>query len=279
MSGPKLVGITCDEAIIRENRERLRRIGKKEYYKGLFVDTNIDVENTKNWILNYADDAVGKVAYDDVEIKKMLHKIEEIKNMYMQTLEQNKLCLSQIEENTADELNGIVCRLVSNIPIWKRQCIDSISEILVKLQPVYEAIQQECQETEKRKKERTILKKRREQEIERSQQMARKRSQILGSEKYGIISLSSGIHEDEVVKEEKMGYTLSELALIENIKQELEFFKKQEMLGEEVKKLIGDVSYYIPMLDLEDDTYSMNGKRNILEMVKFNYYLKLPIRF
>ncbi len=273
MSGPKLVGITCDEAVIRRNQERLRQIGKKAYYTSIFEDTNTDVDNTKKWIMNYASETLNKATYDDNEIQKMMHQIKNIKNQYMQTLEQNKLNLFQIEEKSAEELNALACDLVTNIPKWKKQCIDSISEILAQLQPVYESIQREFQETEKRKKERDVLKRKREQEIEYSQQMARERSLILGSEGFGKISLAGGITKEEKAEEEKREYTLAELALIENIKNELENYKKLDILGKEEKKLMEDISYYFPMLDLEDDTYSMNGKRNILEIVKFHYYL------
>lgn len=273
MSGPKLVGITCDEAIIRRNQERLRQIGKIAYYTSIFKDTNTDVDNTKKWILNYAADTLDKVAYDDNEIQKMLYQIKVIKEEYMQTLEQNKLNLSQIEDRSAEELNALACDLVTNIPKWKKQCIDSISEILAQLQPVYESIQRECQETEKRKTERSMLKRKREQEVERSQQMARERSMISGSEGFGKISLAVEIAKKEKAEEEKGEYTLAELALIENIKNELENYKKLDILGKEEKKLIEDICYYYPMLDLEDDNYSMNGKRNILEMIKFNYYV------
>lgn len=273
MSGPKLVGIACDEAVIRRNEERLRQIGKKAYYTDVFIDLNTDVENTQKWILNYAQDTIGKIAYHDDELQRMLLAIKEIKNKYINMLEQNKTDLSVIEKKTAEELNRIGYDLVKNIPVWKEQCIGRISALLAKLQPLYEQIQRECRETEKRKKERAVLKRKRDQEIEYSRYMAKERSEISGSEGFEKISLVGSTQKKETVEKEREEYTLSELAMIENIKGELEEFKKLDILGEKEKELMADIFYYFPMLKLEDDTYSMNGKRNILETVKFNYYV------
>lgn len=273
MSGPKLVGITYDEAVIRRNGERLRQIGKKAYYTELFINTNTDVENTKTWISNYASDTVGKVAYGDTEVRKMLRQIDEVKREYGQILEQNKLDMSLIEEKTAAELNDFVCGLVINISVWKKQCIESISEILAKLQQLCDKIRGEYRETEKKKKEWEASRRRRKQEAEDSLHMAVKRSQVSGSERFEKITLAGKAQEKPDEQEEEMEYTLTELAFIENVKNELERFKKLDILGKKEKKMIADISYYLPMLDLKDDTYTMNGKRNVLETVKFNYYV------
>ena len=46
MSGPKMVGITCDQEVIARNNERLKQIGKERYFKDLFADITKDISKT-----------------------------------------------------------------------------------------------------------------------------------------------------------------------------------------------------------------------------------------
>ena len=61
MSGPKMVGITCDQEVIARNNERLKQIGKERYFKDLFADINIDIANTAKWVENYGNKTLNKL--------------------------------------------------------------------------------------------------------------------------------------------------------------------------------------------------------------------------
>lgn len=134
MSGPKMVGITCDQEVIARNNERLKQIGKERYFKDLFADINIDIANTAKWVENYGNKTLNKLPAEYGDRLGILQEIKSLKDKYINQVNDEKINYGIISTNNAEQLNDIGVQKVEDIPKWKEKFLEEISGVLKKLQ-------------------------------------------------------------------------------------------------------------------------------------------------
>ena len=134
MSGPKMVGITCDPEVIARNNERLKQVGKDNYYRGVFKNINTDIENTALWVKNYGNMTLKRLPTGYGDEAGILRKVEQLKEDYADRINEKKIDMSIINGNSAQQLNEIGVQKVKDIPKWKEQFLYDISVVFKKLQ-------------------------------------------------------------------------------------------------------------------------------------------------
>lgn len=129
MSGPKMVGITCDPEVIARNHERLQQIGKENYYSGVFGNINKDITNTALWVQNYGNATMNSVPIGYGDESGILQKVKQLKEDYANRIYKEKLDSYTIKSHSARELNEIGVQKVQDIPKWKEHFLHEMSII------------------------------------------------------------------------------------------------------------------------------------------------------
>lgn len=266
MSGPKLLGITHDPEIIRMNNERLAMIGKNAYYGDRFKSMNVDIENEKKWVENYALDLISIFNDDIEEIKNQITQIESIKKRYINMLEVSKLNESLIDINNANELNKIVCNKIKMLPEIKQKLIKEIS---VKLRAIQEIIDRKKAEEIRRQQKIEADKK---NEYNTVSEMAEKRSSAERTKVFQSIIFydvenrnvkTVGLNED---------LSLEELAIVENIAKEVNGMKDMSVITENDRRLIRIIFEELENIN-DKKKYSATARKNILEEMKMYFQM------
>lgn len=276
MSGPKMIGITCDPEVIARNNERLRRIGKEKYYGDVFSGINTDISNTVKWVDTYGISAMSSVPDDFIDEKNLINQIKQLKVEHMQKIESEKINLRVIASNEPSELNNIGVEKVKGIPKWKKEFIDQIS-ILLKL------LQEEI-DKEKEKENQSIA----ENEMiaqkisEEFNEISKKAHALDGQEinKSGIdIQRYEGdIRQIKIDLPPKkrdpltLPFSLDELALIDMFKNDIFDFSNLEYTDDEEKEIIERMKKKLLFIEKPADTDNeMRNKRITLNEMRLDY--------
>lgn len=240
MSGPKLMGITCDEEVIRRNRERLQLIGKYKYFEEYFNLTNTDIRSTVTWVQEYGNKILNASDQSWFAISDAMVTVEKIKSNYVEVLQDMLLNNSIISASMETELNDIICEVIRAIPQIKEQFIEEIAMYIDEAQA----------EEHTPKESRDVLLKRRNEEIERTR-------------KYDDCKLSVGFDEVDMValndaniysrKREKKRMTLSDKIFIGNVVDEINEIKKDPIKYREYFEIISEIEYHLGLIDDEGE--------------------------
>lgn len=129
-----MVGVTCDPEVIARNNERLRQIGKDNYFRGLFGNINKDVENTALWIKNYGNVTLNTIPIGYGDTSGILEEVNLLKEKYADGINKKKFDLGIIASLGVEELREMGVKKVQDIPKWKEEFLSEMSSVLKKLQ-------------------------------------------------------------------------------------------------------------------------------------------------
>lgn len=278
MSGPKLVGLTCNPEVIARNNERLKSIGKERYFGGIFNNLNTDIRNVESWINNYAKLTLDKIPKDYEDVSGIIEEIRKIKKEHMKKVDSELINMSIISTMSTEQLNSLGVKKVKNIPEWKKQFILDVSKLLRELQ-------EDIDKFKKGIKQREIANKECENKINQIiessnrvvQSMNNTAIKALYADEYtGDCKNILNTPQAELLKEVKMKskmlpFSLEELALIEMFNMDLEEFKKFPYITDHERKMIANMSEDLMKISEENSTFSMISKRAILERIKLTY--------
>lgn len=274
MSGPKMVGITCDPEVIVRNHERLQQIGKENYYSGVFGNINKDITNTALWVQNYGNATLNSVPIGYGDESGILQKAKQLKEDYANRIYKEKLDSYTIKSHSARELNEIGVQKVQDIPKWKEHFLHEMSIILKKLQEDIEefnaGIKQIKMENERVSKESENWMDKIEKEKETIQNVDIKKihmERYMGDEKN-----IPYMPEENNIDPETLPFTIEELALMEMLQSDLEEYSKLDYLSDRENKLICKLHLDLESInDSSEKAYSMKSKRAILQQMRMEY--------
>ena len=129
MSGPKMVGVTCDPEVIARNNERLRQIGKDNYFRGLFGNINKDVENTALWVKNYGNVTLNTIPIGYGDTSGILEEVNLLKEKYADDINKKKFDLGIIASLGVEELREMGVKKVQDMPKWKEKFLSEMSDV------------------------------------------------------------------------------------------------------------------------------------------------------
>ena len=273
MSGPKLMGITCDPEIIRRNQERLRKIGKQAYYMAAFEGVNEDILNTQKWVKEYGRDTISSIIVQSDDIYIVKNKIEDLKNTIIDELENEKLNNSIIEPNSIDKLSAMVCNKIKNIPKWKKHFMQQMS-------PLFEGLQYEVQKYQRN----------REEQLRKYNEFTKKMENIVGDDSVIIHKNERGEvfadldyalkrqdsdkdKKEDVEQRQDIAFTLEEMALIETMQRDMKKYCEELDQNEKNRKHLNEINQNINKILLEDSIYDWDEKRKLLHLIKYDYHI------
>ncbi len=264
MSGPKLVGITCDPVIIRSNEERLRAIGKVKYYSELFKDLNIDMKNAIQWIEDYGQDSINQHVSIVTVANGLLDEVNNLKEEFREMVQSNFLDNSRIEAMEVAELRKLCLDRTDAIPEWKQSFIRRVTKLLQELQKKIELEESKSRERFRRNAD----------ELRKWQQAQdrniKHRAKAERREEIGNIALSVPKKKQE---KEIREYGLDELAVIENMTKEIVLYKQKAGLSIGEKKLVAEIEQILKYIDINDERYGMDGKRGLLASSQMKFQM------
>lgn len=275
MSGPKMVGITCDPEVIARNNERLKQVGKDNYYRGVFKNINVDIENTALWVKNYGNMTLNRLPDGYGDESGMLRKVEQLKEDYASRINEKKIDTSITNVYSAQKLNQIGVEKVKDIPKWKEEFLREISVVLRKLQEDIEefnaGIKQVKNENERISKESKKWLEKFDEERNNIENVNIKQIHIerfLGDE----TDIPFMQEQKEYADPELFPFTIEELALLEMLQNDLEEYSKLDYLTDKEEKLIHNLKEELQSInDMSEKAYSMKSKRAVLQQMRMEY--------
>lgn len=275
MSGPKMVGITCDPEVIARNNERLKQVGKDNYYRGVFKNINTDIENTALWVKNYGNMTLKRLPTGYGDEAGILRKVEQLKEDYADRINEKKIDMSIINGNSAQQLNEIGVQKVKDIPKWKEQFLYDISVVFKKLQEDIEefnaGIKQVKKENERISKESKKWLEKFNEERDNIENINIKQVHIerfLGDE----TSIPFMPELQDYTDPEMLPFSIEELALLEMLQSDLEEYSNIDYLTARECKLIHNIKAELKSInDTSEKAYSMKSKRAILQQMRMEY--------
>ena len=268
MSGPKLIGFTCDPEIIRKNNELLEAVGKQVYYKGIIEGLNIDLENTIIWLRNYGNNTLQQTTANMRNDKMLLNDVERVKKEYIELIRSNLLDIDDIPKMSVEQLNKICGDRVRGIPQWKQRFIDDISNILKELQNKLEQNNLIAEEIKKKGLER----KKRKKMIWAEESALSNQSRIL----YEDINVYNNTALENIpgqVNRRDNNYDLDEMAVIENLEHEILEYEQMRELSYSNRKLVEEIKEGLNYVDIRDKHYLMEGKRRVLVSIQAKFQI------
>ena len=239
MSGPKLMSITCDPEIIKKNRQLIQKIGKEAYYSQQIDSMNIDIENEKLWVKQYAESIDVRIKFNSDEVSNEISIIHSTTKSIISKLENTKLSKDDLEQKSEIELNKMICDVIRLLPKVKQDLIKELSKHLDKIVQIQNDIrkEEERKRLEEYKKQQKI-KEDRINEYKRAEKLAGQRKDALKTRVYRDI-----VNEDnknEVNKNVSVDENLSikELVIIENISNEINSIRNMNILTKHDEKII-----------------------------------------
>ncbi|MBU5477689.1 hypothetical protein KQI69_00545 [Eubacterium sp. MSJ-13] len=275
MSGPKMVGVTCDPEVIARNNERLRQIGKDNYYRGLFENINKDIENTVLWIQNYGNVTLNSIPIGYGDESGLLKEVKLLKEQYADKVEKKKFDLAIVASHSVEQLRKMGVQKVEDIPKWKEEFLSEMSYVLKKLQKDIDefnsGIKQVKKENERVARASEEWMKKIEKEKEKSEKINVNSVRIgryMGDEK----DIPFMPEEGEYIDSETLPFTIEELALLEMLQADLEKYSKFHYLTDREKKLIYGLDQELTFInDTSERAYSMKSKRAVLQQMRMEY--------
>ena len=278
MSGPKLMSITCDPEIIKKNRQLIQKIGKEAYYSQQIDSMNIDIENEKLWVKQYAESIDVRIEFNSDEVSNEISIIHSTTKSIISRLENTKLSKDDLEQKSEIELNKMICDVIRLLPKVKQDLIKELSKHLDKIVQIQNDIrkEEERKRLEEYKKQQKI-KEDRINEYKRAEKLAGQRKDALKTRVYRDI-----VNEDnknEVNKNVSVDENLSikELVIIENISNEINSIRNMNILTKHDEKIIKIIQEELVQINKKED-YSVTAREHILnEMVMYFHILEKSI--
>lgn len=272
MSGPKLVGITCDPEVIARNNARLREVGKTIYFRNLFTDVNTDISNEETWFSKYAESTIAKIPKDYGDPNGLLVKIEKVKMQHIEKIEKEKINMNIIRKMSEDELNNFGIQKVTDIPKWKEDFIEDISNLLKELQKDVEHFQIEINNgrlaSEKYSKQMV-------EGIKEAEEMVYEMNKVtvkeMNVDRYEVGEMLFATNMDKEEDPANMPYSFDELALLEMFESDMEEFAKCPYLKSREKGILKSIYENMEIVSEDNKDYPMKSKRSILYQIKLDY--------
>lgn len=224
MSGPKMVGVTCDPEVIARNNERLRQIGKDNYFRGLFGNINKDVENTALWVKNYGNVTLNTIPIGYGDTSGILEEVNLLKEKYADDINKKKFDLGIIASLGVEELREMGVKKVQDMPKWKEKFLSEMSDVLKRLQADIEefksGIKQIKNENERAARGSREWMEKIEKEKEKLENVNINSVRIeryMGNEK----DIPFMPEKDEYIDPETLPFTIEELALLEMLQADM----------------------------------------------------------
>ena len=275
MSGPKMVGVTCDPEVIARNNERLRQIGKDNYYTDLFEGINKDIENTALWIQNYGNVTLNTVPIGYGDASGVLQEVRLLKEKYADNVNKKKFDLGIIASHSVEQLRKMGVQKVEDIPKWKEEFLSEISDVLKRLQADIEefnaGIKQIKKENERAARGSREWMEKIEKEKEKLENVNINSVRI---ERYmgNVKDIPFMPEKDEYIDPETLPFTIEELALLEMLQADMREYSKIDYLTEKETGLLYELKQdLICINDTSERAYSMKSKRAVLQQMRMKY--------
>ena len=273
MSGPKMVGVTCDPEVIARNNERLRQIGKDNYFRGLFGNINKDVENTALWVKNYGNVTLNTIPIGYGDTSGILEEVNLLKEKYADDINKKKFDLGIIASLGVEELREMGVKKVQDMPKWKEKFLSEMSDVLKRLQADIEefksGIKQIKNENERAARGSREWMEKIEKEKEKLENVNINSVRIeryMGNEK----DIPFMPEKDEYIDPETLPFTIEELALLEMLQADMGEYSKIDYLKE--RGLLYELNQdLICINDTSERAYSMKSKRAVLQQMRMKY--------
>ena len=275
MSGPKMVGVTCDPEVIARNNERLRQIGKDNYFRGLFGNINKDVENTALWVKNYGNVTLNTIPIGYGDTSGILEEVNLLKEKYADDINKKKFDLGIIASLGVEELREMGVKKVQDMPKWKEKFLSEMSDVLKRLQADIEefksGIKQIKNENERAARGSREWMEKIEKEKEKLENVNINSVRIeryMGNEK----DIPFMPEKDEYIDPETLPFTIEELALLEMLQADMGEYSKIDYLTEKERGLLYELNQdLICINDTSERAYSMKSKRAVLQQMIMKY--------
>lgn len=275
MSGPKMVGVTCDPEVIARNNERLRQIGKDNYFRGLFGNINKDVENTALWVKNYGNVTLNTIPIGYGDTSGILEEVNLLKEKYADDINKKKFDLGIIASLGVEELREMGVKKVQDMPKWKEKFLSEMSDVLIRLQADIEefksGIKQIKNENERAARGSREWMEKIEKEKEKLENVNINSVRIeryMGNEK----DIPFMPEKDEYIDPETLPFTIEELALLEMLQADMGEYSKIDYLTEKERGLLYELNQdLICINDTSERAYSMKSKRAVLQQMRMKY--------
>lgn len=275
MSGPKMVGVTCDPEVIARNNERLRQIGKDNYFRGLFGNINKDVENTALWVKNYGNVTLNTIPIGYGDTSGILEEVNLLKEKYADDINKKKFDLGIIASLGVEELREMGVKKVQDMPKWKEKFLSEMSDVLKRLQADIEefksGIKQIKNENERAARGSREWMEKIEKEKEKLENVNINSVRIeryMGNEK----DIPFMPEKDEYIDPETLPFTIEELALLEMLQADMGEYSKIDYLTDKERGLLYELNQdLICINDTSERAYSMKSKRAVLQQMRMKY--------
>lgn len=275
MSGPKMVGVTCDPEVIARNNERLRQIGKDNYFRGLFGNINKDVENTALWVKNYGNVTLNTIPIGYGDTSGILEEVNLLKEKYADDINKKKFDLGIIASLGVEELREMGVKKVQDMPKWKEKFLSEMSDVLKRLKADIEefksGIKQIKNENERAARGSREWMEKIEKEKEKLENVNINSVRIeryMGNEK----DIPFMPEKDEYIDPETLPFTIEELALLEMLQADMGEYSKIDYLTEKERGLLYELNQdLICINDTSERAYSMKSKRAVLQQMRMKY--------
>ena len=275
MSGPKMVGVTCDPEVIARNNERLRQIGKDNYFRGLFGNINKDVENTVLWVKNYGNVTLNTIPIGYGDTSGILEEVNLLKEKYADDINKKKFDLGIIASLGVEELREMGVKKVQDMPKWKEKFLSEMSDVLKRLQADIEefksGIKQIKNENERAARGSREWMEKIEKEKEKLENVNINSIRIeryMGDEK----DIPFMPEKDEYIDPETLPFTIEELALLEMLQADMGEYSKIDYLTEKERGLLYELNQDLVCInDTSERAYSMKSKRAVLQQMRMKY--------
>lgn len=273
MSGPKMVGITCDQEVIARNNERLKQIGKERYFKDLFADINIDIANTAKWVENYGNKTLNKLPAEYGDRLGILQEIKSLKDKYINQVNDEKINYGIISTNNAEQLNDIGVQKVEDIPKWKEKFLEEISGVLKKLQSDVKQFYAYAQQIKKENKRiQEISKEWMSKVAGKKEILENVTTNKVNVQRYLGDEIPFMPRQEEHSNPETLPFAIEELALLEMLENDLNEYSQLDYLTVREKSIINELRQELQcVIDNGESAYSMASKRAVLQQMKMEY--------
>lgn len=272
MSGPKLVGITCDPVIIARNNERLKAVGKTIYFRDLFTNINTDISNEETWVNNYAASTLSRVPKDYDDPNGIIGEIKKVKMQHIEKAEKEKITLSVIRSMSIEELKKLGVKKIKSIPEWKDDFIREISILLKELQSDVEYRQSEIY---KRKLASNQFSEKMATGGKKAERIINEMNKVIvteiDTERYEVGEMLLAPETDLEEDAANLPYSFEELALLEMLENDMEEFEKCLYITNIEKEMIEDLKRKMDVVSEDKGDYPMRSKRSILYQIKLDY--------
>ena len=289
MSGPKLMHVTTDPIERLINARIMMTIGKVAYFSPLIDGVNSDVQNEIGWFERYDEQIRSSITQmgtpKQKETRDALRKLQIIKTRYAAELRREIIDKEIVEHAETAEINTRLVRVVELLPRIKERFIKEISETMQYLDEIIKHSEEEAYERQKEVEKRIAEKKAQRKALERKtyeknasdyemeseqyRESLAERIELEETEEWEVFDRTSTLHEK--AKPRQTCFTISEQAKIDMIKSDMESILQELGFDEREKELLQNLKADLENLSDNNEFFSQNGKKAILNRLEMNY--------